>query len=72
MKNYRRIEITAFRRRITVVSGTALTDSAEIRLKDADSSEIIETESAEGRQVLIEAVRILDKKRMERVFDGDS
>ncbi len=63
MKTYRRIEITAFRRRVTIVSGNSPTDTAaEVWLNDADSSETIEPESAEGQRILIEAVRLLEEK----------
>lgn len=59
MKKYRRVEITAFRRRVTIMSGTP-TDTAEVRLEDDDSSEAIKTDSAEGQEILIEAVRLLN------------
>ena len=65
MKKYRRIEITAFRRRVSIVSGgaTANTQTDEsICINDADSQERIETESAEGQRILIEAVRLLEEK----------
>ena len=64
MKKYRRIEITAFRRRVTIVSGTSPADTAdaEVWLNDADSSETIEPDSAEGQRILIEAVRLLEEK----------
>ena len=63
MKKYRRIEITAFRRRVTIVSGTSSADTAvEVWLNDADSSETIEFESAEGQRILTEAVRLLEEK----------
>jgi len=64
MKKYRRIEITAFRRRVTIVSGTSPADTAdaEVWLNDADSSETIEPESTEGQRILIEALRVLEEK----------
>jgi len=64
MKKYRRIEITAFRRRVTIISGNSPADTAdaEIWLNDADSSETIEPESADGQEILIEAVRLLEEK----------
>ena len=68
MKTYRRIEITAFRRRAVIVSGESPTDdqSAQtesgIRLSDADSSETIKPESAEGQRILVEALRVLEEK----------
>jgi len=65
MKKYRRIEITAFRRRVTIISGVA--DSSpptegEVVINDADAQETIEPESAEGRRLLLEAVRLLEEK----------
>jgi hypothetical protein len=68
MKKYRRIEITAFRRRVTIVSGEpigTMQTEKEVCIDDAGSSETIETESAEGQRILIEAVRLLK----ERIFD---
>jgi hypothetical protein len=65
VKKYRRIEITAFRRRITIVSGepSAETKTDEkVCINDADSQETIKTESAEGQQILLEAVRLLEEK----------
>ena len=68
MKTYRRIEITAFRRRVIIVSGesSAVHQSAqpeaEVQLSDTDSLEAIETDSAEGQRILIEAVRLLEEK----------
>ena len=66
MKIYRRIEITAFRRRITIVSGVSETPvvqpDEDVCINDADSSETIEFESAEGQRILIEVVRLLEKK----------
>lgn len=54
----------AFRRRVTIVSGKPTSETEigqEISIGDADSSETIETESAEGQRILIEAVRLLEK-----------
>lgn len=64
MKTYRRIEITAFRRRLTIVSGEpmAATEDLAILVNDADSNETIETESDEGQKILLDAVRILEEK----------
>ena len=68
MKKYRRIEITAFRRRITIVSGAPTADNedkqtgADVRLDDINSLEVIEPESVEGQEILIEAVRLLEEK----------
>ena len=64
MKTYRRIEITAFRRRITIVSGAPATNNtdADVRLNNAETQELIELESAEGQRILLEAVRLLEEK----------
>ncbi len=65
MKKYRRIEITAFRRRVTIVSGkpSAETQTDEnICINDADSQETIDTDSAEGQRILIEAVPLSEEK----------
>ncbi len=72
MKRYRRIEITAFRRRVTIVSGAPTADNenkqpeTDVRLDDTDSLELIEPESVEGREILIETVRLLEKKLSEQ------
>ena len=68
MKKYRRIEITAFRRRVTIVSGAPTADNedeqtgTDVRLDDIVSLEAIEPESVEGQEILIEAVRLLEEK----------
>ena len=66
MKTYRRIEITAFRRRVTIVSGEPnITDTQadeDVCINDTDSQETITMESAEGQRILIEAVRLLEEK----------
>lgn len=68
MKKYRRIEITAFRRRITIISGKPMADNAAAQpdegvwLNDADTQEAIEADSAEGQRILLEAMRLLEEK----------
>jgi hypothetical protein len=65
MKTYRRIEITAFHRRVTIVSGEPTADrqtNEGVCIKNADSQETITPESAEGQEILIEAVRLLEEK----------
>lgn len=65
MKKYRRIEITAFRRRVTIVSGELTSDmqtADEVCINDPESSEAIATESTEGQQILTEALRLLEKE----------
>lgn len=72
MKTNRRIEITAFRRRVTIISGEipaanqSVQTDAGIWLNDSDSPDTIETESAEGQEILIEAVRVLEQKLSEQ------
>jgi hypothetical protein len=74
VKRYRRIEINAFRRRVTIVSGVsgewprdvadaqpAQTDD-DISLNDADSCEPVAPDSPEGQVILIEAVRSLEQR----------
>lgn len=70
MKRYRRIEITAFRRRVTLTSGeTVLSNSNDrytraeegLQLSD-ESGEAIEFESAEGQLILVDAVRSLERR----------
>ena len=70
MSKYRRIEVNAYHRRVTVVSGEwrtgdltqpAQTDD-EVSLNDNDLCESIEPDSPEGQQILIEAVRSLERR----------
>jgi hypothetical protein len=72
MKKYRRIEITAFRRRVTIVSRQTSADSTTIQdvcINGVDSPEKVEMESAEGQQILIEAVRLLKEKLLDKHND---
>ena len=71
MKKYRRIEVNAFRRRVTVVSGewprysfdAALARAAdEVSLDDSDSCEPVAPDSPEGQVILVEAVRSLEQR----------
>ena len=65
MKKHRRIEITAFRRRVTISSGGSngcVRENEEISINDADSQAAIETESDEGQRILAETVRLLEEK----------
>jgi hypothetical protein len=68
---YRRIEINAFRRRVTVVSGQWPRDSFEaqpaqndddVSLNDTDSCEPVTPDSPEGQVILVEAVRSLERR----------
>lgn len=64
MRRYRRIEITAFQKRVTVVSGewkveTSANDGGSDN--DTGSRQTIEPESTEGQRILTEAVRMLEE-----------
>lgn len=72
MKKYRRIELNAYRRRVTIVSGEwppgevfearpAERDDG-VSLDDSDSCEPVEPDSPEGQLILVEAVRSLEKR----------
>lgn len=72
MSKYRRIEISAYQRRVTVVSGEwrpgevfdaqpKQTDDG-VSLSDPDSSEAIAPDSPEGQSILVEAVRTLQRR----------
>lgn len=72
MSKYRRIEVNAYHRRVTVVSGEwragdayeaqpAETDDG-ISLDDSDSCEPVEPDSPEGQLILVEAVRSLEQR----------
>ena len=72
MKKYRRVEINAFRRRVTIVSGewrpgdageppvTKIDD--DVSLDDRDMCEPVEPDSPEGQLILVEAVRSLERR----------
>ena len=68
---YRRIEVNAFRRRVTIVSGEwprpnfdvePAQDSDGVSLNDSDSSEPVAPDSPEGQLLLVEAVRSLERR----------
>jgi hypothetical protein len=61
MKRSRRIEITAFRRRVTIVSGTSESERLgdEMSMLDIDSRETIEMDSRDGQKILAETIRLL-------------
>ena len=71
MTKYRRIEVNAFRRRVTIVSGEwprnsfaaepAQTDDG-ISLNDTDSCAPVTPDSPEGQVILVEAVRSLERR----------
>jgi hypothetical protein len=71
LNKYRRIEVKAFRRRVTIVSGewpreasdvSAPQVSDEVSLNDTDVSEPVEPDSPEGQLILVEAVRSLERR----------
>ena len=69
---YRRIEVNAFRRRVTIVSGEwPIVDiddlqpeqpDDDISLNDTDSCEPVRPDSPEGQVILVEAVRSLESR----------
>jgi hypothetical protein len=68
---YRRIEVNAFRRRVTIVSGQWPRDSFDaepaqtddgVSLNDTDSCEPVTPDSPEGQVILVEAVRSLERR----------
>jgi hypothetical protein len=71
LKKYRRIEVNAFRRRVTIVSGEwpreafdaplAQADD-EVSLNDTDVCEPVAPDSPEGQLILVEAVRSLERR----------
>ena len=70
MNKYRRVEINAYRRRVTIVSGEWCRDSFsepsgstdEDSRNDADSCKPVEPDSPEGQLMLVEAVRSLKRR----------
>jgi hypothetical protein len=71
VKKYRRVEINAYRRRVTIVSGEwpyeiideppgVTTD--EVSLNDTDVCEPVEPDSPEGQLILVDAVRSLERR----------
>jgi hypothetical protein len=72
MTKYRRIEINAFRRRVTVVSGEwrpgdvlgtkPVRIDEGVSLDDSESCEPVEPDSPEGQLILVEAVRSLERR----------
>jgi hypothetical protein len=74
VKKYRRVEINAYRRRVTIVSSVSgewprdsfdvppAETTDEVSLNDADSCEPVEPDSPEGQVILVEAVRSLERR----------
>ena len=71
LSKYRRIEVNAFRRRVTIVSGEwsrdldfaqpTQTDDG-VSLNETDLCEPVEPDSPEGQLILVEAVRSLERR----------
>jgi hypothetical protein len=70
VNKYRRIEVNAFRRRVTIVSGEwpsaagvppPFPPDDSVSFNDADACEPVEPDSPEGQQILVEAVRSLER-----------
>ena len=74
MKKYRRIEVNAYQRRVTVVSGEWPPDDLSeaqagqtddgVSLDDTDACEPVSPDSPEGQLILVEAVRTLEQRLM--------
>jgi hypothetical protein len=71
LSKYRRIEVKAFRHRVDIVSGEWPRDVAKsllaqtdngVLVNDSDLCEPVEPDSPEGQQILIEAVRSLERR----------
>lgn len=70
MKKYKRIEVNAFRRRVTIISGAWPRNAfevpgqteAEVSLDVSEASEPVEADSPEGQLILLEAVRCLERR----------
>jgi hypothetical protein len=72
LKKYRRIEVNAYRRRVTVVSGEwrpgdvfdthPAPTADEVSLNYSDDCEPVEPDSPEGQAILVEAVRTLERR----------
>ena len=71
MKKYRRVEIAAFRRQVTI--GCELSpagQSVSIIMCDTESEESIDPRSEEGKKFLVEAVSIIRQELMVKTFGG--
>ena len=71
MKKYRRVEINAYRRSVTIVSGEWSRESFdmppaettdEVSLNDIDACQPVAPDSPEGQLILVEAVRSLERR----------
>lgn len=62
MRKYKRIEITAFHRRVTIGSGPPEGGPvADVSLRNTETDEVIDPQSVEGRRNLAEAVSFLQE-----------
>ena len=52
----RRVEITAFRRRVLIVSGDRMTETGDA------GQNTVEATSDEGQEILLEAIRLLEER----------
>jgi hypothetical protein len=60
VRTYRRIEITAFRHRVTITNGPLTSGPpGQVGLRDVETDEAIDPQSDDGRRLLTEAVSIL-------------
>jgi hypothetical protein len=70
LNKYRRIEVNAFRRRVTIVSGEWPREISELgparadelSVNDSNPCEPVEPDSPEGQLILAEAVRSLERR----------
>jgi hypothetical protein len=70
LNKYRRIEVNAFRRSVTIVSGEWSRDISEldparadeVSVNDTNPCEPVEPDSPEGQLILVEAVRSLERR----------
>jgi hypothetical protein len=72
LKKYRRIEVSAYQRKVTVVSGawrpdelfeaTPAPSDDEVLLNDSGVDEPVEPDSPEGQMILAEAVLLLERR----------
>ena len=71
LNKYRRIEVKAFRHRVNIVSGEWPRDIIDsplvqtddgVLVNDSDLCEPVEPDSPEGQQILVEAVRSLERR----------
>ena len=67
MKQYRRIQITAFQRRVLITSPGADQErsESEVIILGDDSDNTVLAGSEEGREIIAETVRLLEQKLKE-------